>query len=82
MIKNTLVALMFAAAVAGTAAPAFADYDVSNSFEENFVLNQLHAQGINANEVENWGSLIRAFVTLEDGTTVMQFFDARTLQPA
>jgi hypothetical protein len=82
MLKNTVIALIAAASVAGAAVPAFADYDVSNSVEENQVINRLAAQGINASEVENWGQLIRAFVTLEDGTTVMQFFDADTLQPA
>ena len=42
----------------------------------------IQAYCVNASSVEEWGSFVRAFVTLEDGTQVMQLFTPDYLQPA
>jgi len=90
MIKNSVVALVTAAALAGIAMPAMAaapatsiesDSD-SSSFDADYVLYQLRAQGVNATSVETWGTHVRAFVIGEDGRQTMRLFDADTLQPA
>ena len=86
MIKNTLLALVAVASL-GAAIPAFADSDVAGTsydvLDDNSgqIVAILQAQGINASAVEDWGSQVRAYVTLEDGAQVMQYFDADTLQP-
>ncbi|OAM82302.1 hypothetical protein [Devosia elaeis] len=91
MIKNSVVALVTAAALAGIAMPAMAaaapatsiesDSDTS-SFDADYVLHQLQAQGVNATSVETWGTHVRAFVIGEDGRQTMRLFNADTLQPA
>lgn len=97
MIKNTLIALVSAAALAGVAAPAFAAPVVSEpsyndgafgggstemrEFIADSVLIQLQRKGINATAVEDWSGLVRAFVTLDDGSQVMQLFTPGSLQP-
>jgi len=98
MIKNTLVALVAAASLAGIAVPAFAEpvpvVTESQSADTAFgggspemrafiadsVLAQLQQKGINATAVEDWSGLIRAYVTLEDGSQVMQFYAPGSLQ--
>ncbi len=83
MMKNTIVALVAAAAMAGVAVPAMAappPVEVeSSAFDSDYVLYQLQSKGVNASAVEEWGSYIRAFVIGEDGRQVMQFFDPDTL---
>ncbi|KKB76157.1 hypothetical protein VW29_20625 [Devosia limi DSM 17137] len=82
MIKNTLIALIAVAGVAGITVPAFAapvlPYDNSDlagsDWPADSVLARLQAQGVAATGVEQWGGLVRAYVTLEDGSQVMQFF--------
>ncbi|WIY52889.1 hypothetical protein O9Z70_15770 [Devosia sp. YIM 151766] len=91
MIKNSVVALVTAAALAGIAVPAMAEAaplsppapveSETSSFNADYVLYQLQSQGVNASSVEQWGSYVRAFVT-EDGRQVMRLFDADTLNPA
>lgn len=89
MIKNTVIALVAAVSLAGIAAPAFADTnaafgDVSpefRSFVADSIVSQLNQKGVNATSVEEWGNLVRAYVTLEDGTQVMQFFTPGSLKP-
>jgi hypothetical protein len=49
-------------------------------FIADSVLNQLQQKGINATAVEDWSGLIRAYVTLEDGTQTMQFFTPGSLE--
>jgi hypothetical protein len=44
------------------------------------ILSRLHDQGVNATSVEEWGGLVRAFVTQDDGRQVMQFYTPGTLQ--
>lgn len=90
MIKNSVVALVAAAALAGVAVPAMAAPEpvketVTSSeietpaFNSDYVLYQLQAKGVNATAVEEWGSYVRAYVIGQDGRRVMQFFDPDTL---
>jgi hypothetical protein len=88
MIKNTLIALVAAAAIVGVAAPAMADNSgaafgsgssESREFTADNILVRLQQQGINATGVEEWGNLVRAYVTLEDGTQVMQLYTPGSL---
>jgi hypothetical protein len=89
MIKNAIIALVAAAALAGAAVPAFADYgafgdDSSPEMREFIaasVLAELQRKGVNATGVEDWSGLVRAYVTLEDGSQVMQLFTPGSLQP-
>ncbi|WEK04098.1 MAG: hypothetical protein P0Y65_18235 [Candidatus Devosia phytovorans] len=87
MIKNTVIALVAAAAMAGVAAPAFADtaFGDNNTLEmrdflQDSAVAQLNQKGINATEVEDWNGLVRAYVTLEDGTQTMQFYTPGSLE--
>ena len=71
MIKKTIIALVAAASLAGVAAPAMADAfgDGSSEMREftaDSILIRLQNQGVNATSVEEWGDLVRAFVTLDD----------------
>jgi len=86
MIKNTLLALVAVVSL-GAAAPAFADenasgdsYDVLDDTSAAIV-TRLQAQGVDASAVEDWGTSVRAYVTLEDGRQAFQYFDPDTLQP-
>ena len=88
MIKNTVLALVAVAAFAGAAAPAFANESVfgddstveMRDFMKDSIESQLRQKGINVSDVEDWSGLIRAFVTLEDGTQTMQFFKPGSLE--
>ena len=95
MIKNTLIALLATASLVGVSAPAFAepntalgldDYNGDLSDQSSYdtaaqsILSRLRAQGVNATAVENWGGLVRAYVTVEDGHQIMQFFVPETLK--
>lgn len=88
MIKNTIFALVAATALAGAAAPAFADNNVfgdnasreMREFTADSIVAELRHKGINATEVEDWSGLIRAYVTLEDGTQTMQFYTPGSLE--
>lgn len=96
MVKNTVIALIAAASLAGVALPAFAapapvetnDIDTAfgggsvemRDFIANSVLSQLQQKGVNATAVEDWSGLIRAYVTLDDGSQVMQFFEPGSLK--
>lgn len=86
MIRNSVVALATLAALVGFAAPALAvpveaDASEAREFVADRYLSELKRQGINATSVEEWGDYVRAFVTLEDGTQVMQFFTPGSLTP-
>ena len=89
MIKNIVLAVVAVASVSAVALPAYAgtdivpifgtcDYD-DQDWVASTIVNRLNEQGVNASSVENWGGLIRAYVTLEDGTEVMQFFTPGSL---
>lgn len=89
MIKNSVIALVSAAALAGIAVPVIAAppppepvEEASETFNAEYVQYQLEAQGVNASAVEQWGSYIRAYVTGPDGRVTMQFFHEDTLAPA
>jgi hypothetical protein len=43
-------------------------------FIANSVLTQLQQSGVKATAVEDWSGLIRAYVTLDDGSQVMKFY--------
>lgn len=97
MIKNSVAALVTAAALAGIAMPAMAapppdptpapvegsaDSGPAASFDADYVQYQLQAKGVNATSVEPWGAYIRAYVSGADGRVIMQFFHEDTLAPA
>ncbi|HHY49226.1 MAG TPA: hypothetical protein GYA10_05710 [Alphaproteobacteria bacterium] len=76
------LALLAAAAVTaiGLAVPAAAS-DETFTFNEDAVLATLHERGINASSLAEWNGTIRATVTLADGSSRFEYFDANTLQP-
>lgn len=96
MVKNTIIALVAAASLAGIAVPAFAASEPAvvssedtafgggspemRAFVADSVLTELRQKGINATAVEDWSGLVRAYVTLEDGSQTMQFFQPGTLE--
>ncbi len=88
MFKNSVVALVTVAALAGVAMPAFAaqpsvvSEDSTSTFDADYVKYQLQAKGVNADSVEQWGSYVRAYVIGDDGRVSMQFFNEDTLAPA
>src|SRR5690349_16030307 len=66
------------------AVPAFAneaDSDDIHGRTEFAVESALRERGVTASRVEEWGPLIRAWVSDGNGGSTMQFFDADTLQP-
>ena len=85
MIKTSLVALATVAAIAGVSVPAMADTSLSDDNE--YVVDaqiariELRQQGVNATSVDEWNGLWRAFVTNDDGSRTMEFFDKDTLAP-
>ncbi|KKC37846.1 hypothetical protein WH87_09180 [Devosia epidermidihirudinis] len=86
MIKTTVIALLTAASLAGVAAPAYASAfgDVSpefRSFVADSIVADLNQKGVHATSVEEWGDLIRAYVTNDNGTQTMEFFTPGSLQP-
>jgi sugar/nucleoside kinase (ribokinase family) len=86
MTKNTIVALVTAAALAGVAAPAFAasslGSNVGQSYDFDQALSQLQGRGVNAVSVELWGDdVVRAFIANADGSESMAFFTRDTLSP-
>ena len=88
MVKNTIIALVAAASLSAATVPAFADYSAfgddssteMRDFTADSIVTQLRQKGINATAVEDWSGLIRAYVTLEDGSQVMQFFEPGSLE--
>lgn len=97
MIKSSIIALVAVASMASVAAPAFAFTDTGSGssagvFGEgsaehrewmaDTILTRLQQQGVKATSVEEWGGLVRAYVTQPDGTQAMQFFAPDTLAPA
>ncbi|WP_375451177.1 hypothetical protein [uncultured Devosia sp.] len=88
MIKTSIIALVTVASLAGIAAPAFAATSLLETtindrteWSSQDALVRLQQQGVRATAAEDWGHLVRADVTLEDGTQVTQFFDRDTLKP-
>ncbi|MCP8883081.1 hypothetical protein NIM87_06190 [Devosia sp. XJ19-1] len=83
MIKNTVIALVAAAAFAGVAAPAMAGSLVATSdsdFNADYVLSELQHKGIDAASVEEWGDYVTALVTADDGRQTILFFNPTTLE--
>ncbi|UJW84418.1 hypothetical protein [Devosia sp. SL43] len=89
MIKNIVLAVVAVASVSAVALPAYAGTGITPVFgtgdndDQDWVastiVDRLNEQGVNATSVENWGGLIRAYVTLEDGSEVMQFYTPGSL---
>jgi hypothetical protein len=87
MIKTSLIALVAVASVSVAALPAFASEDgVFGIGEQDFgkdrVIAELRQDGVNATSVEEWNGYVRAYVTLDDGRQVMQYFEPGSLAPA
>jgi hypothetical protein len=95
MIKSSILALVTVVAMGSVAAPAFAYSDGPTSgagafgdgsseqreFTANNILVRLQQAGVPATSVEEWGNLVRAFVTQPDGSQAMQLFAPDTLKP-
>jgi preprotein translocase subunit SecD len=89
MLKKSIIAVLATVVVASVAAPAFASYDPvfdttkidSLNINKDVLLNELHARGIKATDVDAWGNLIRAEVTQRDGTQAVRFYTQDNFQP-
>lgn len=85
MIKNTVIALVTASALAGIAAPAMASSSLIESssdsdFDAAYVLAQLEAKGVAADSVEEWGDYVVAIVTDATGKQTLTYFQPTTLE--
>lgn len=83
MIKNTVIAFATVAVLAGSALPAMAGSLTATTdpdFDADYVLTQVQAKGINADNVEEWGDYIVAQVTTEDGKQAVVFLQPTTLE--
>jgi hypothetical protein len=85
---KTLSIATVIAAIGLSVVPTFASGDSLTS--ETYTINgssefalesALRDRGVAASHVEEWGSLVRAWVYDANGNVTMQFFDANTLQP-
>jgi hypothetical protein len=91
MFRKSVIALAALATLAGAAAPALAETNTNDvfgpgnaeyqQFMEQHVLNELRAKGIDAVSVDQWGGLIQAFVTAENGQQRIEYFTPDTLAP-
>jgi hypothetical protein len=86
MNKLAISSLAALVAVAGLAAPALAssltsDGSTNDNFNEEIVLQQLKRQGIEATELQDWNGVIRATITLGDGSSTFQYFEIGSLRP-
>ncbi|KKB85102.1 hypothetical protein VW29_08080 [Devosia limi DSM 17137] len=88
-MKSSLVIALAAVAAMALPGVAFAASTAEESTssertvfgQDTFTVEKALAdRGINAERVEEWGSLVRAFVVQDDGKVAMQFFDAHSLQ--
>ena len=88
-MKSSLVIALAAVAAMALPGVAFAASSVEESTssertvfgQDTFTVEKALAdRGVNAERVEEWGSLVRAFVVQEDGKLAMQFFDRDSLQ--
>ncbi|WDR02122.1 hypothetical protein PSQ19_15860 [Devosia algicola] len=87
-MKNTIIALVTVASLAGVAVPAFASTspfgdgtDDARAFVAETMLTRLNEQGVPATSVEEWGDLVRAWVKTDDGHSEMRYFTPDTLRP-
>lgn len=81
MMKRIIIAGMAAlVGLSGLAATAQAA-EFKSQFDRDRVISALHEKGIEADAVESWSGLIRAFVRQPDGSVNMQFFQPDSLRP-
>jgi len=80
MFKRTTLAL---ASVALLAAPALAAPAslTTDDFNRQHVISSLQDRGVDAQDVERWGSFIRAFVKQADGSVKSELFQPGTYAP-
>ncbi|MGV8853871.1 MAG: hypothetical protein ACOH2L_04440 [Devosia sp.] len=79
----TLLATMpaFAVLCSDTGSVMSFEYDdngvlkINEADRNDFDLTMLRQRGVDAVRVERWGSCVRAYVRLPDGTEEMQFFN-------
>jgi hypothetical protein len=86
MNKTSLPVLAALVAVAGLSTPVFAESlsgssSSSDDFNAGLVLQSLRDRGIDASDVEKWGTRVKATVTLADGRSSFQYFEIDTLRP-
>jgi hypothetical protein len=80
---TTASVVAFAAILGLSTMPSSASGDSDRTIHSHWEFsleNALRDRGVATARVEEWGSLIRAFVQNPDGSTSMQFFDPDTLQ--
>lgn len=90
MFKTSLIALVTVAALAGAAGPALADAEsifgsgtvADQELVQQNIVKELRARGVNATDVEQWGSYLRVYVVDENGNQHQEFFIPGSLQPA
>ena len=86
MNKTSLPVLAALVAVVGFSAPVLAESlsgssSSTDDFNAGLVLQSLRDRGVDASDVEKWGSRVKATVTLADGSSSFQYFDVDTLRP-
>jgi hypothetical protein len=84
-MKTSLPVVAALVAVVGLSTPVLAESlagsESSDDFNAQQVLQVLRDRGVEATDVQEWGAKIRATVTLADGSSTFQYFDADTLRP-
>jgi len=80
MFKRTAIAL---ATLSVLAAPAFAAPSslTQDSFNKDNAIVSLQARGVQVQDVERWGTFIRAFVKQPDGSVKSELFQRDTFAP-
>lgn len=81
MMKRTLGVGMAAVMSLTGLSAALQAAELKSQFDKDRVISALHEKGIEADSVETWSNLIRAFVRQPDGSLTMQFFQPDTLKP-
>jgi hypothetical protein len=59
--------------------PGDGDTSQIGDFSSN-IMQALHAKGVNATDISDWGGCVRADVVKPNGQTALEFFDPDTLQ--
>ena len=80
MFKRTTLALASLALLAAPALAAPASL-TTDDFNRQHVISSLQDRGVDAQDVERWGSFIRAFVKQADGSVKSELFQPGTYAP-